>query len=74
MILAMLSVIPMVPGYVTMRGARGIASIANLGGEISLADLSQTSHFVLKALLIFTAIILAPVFTLLVLDRRSERI
>ena len=73
-ILAMLSVIPMVPGYLTMRGARGIASMANLGGEISLADLSETSHFVLKALLIFTAIILAPVFTLLVLDRRSQRI
>ncbi|MEI7938009.1 MAG: threonine/serine exporter family protein [Verrucomicrobiota bacterium] len=73
-ILAMLSVIPMVPGYITMRGARGIASMANLGGEISLADLSETSHFVLKALLIFTAIILAPIFTLLLLDRRSKRI
>lgn len=70
----MLSVIPMVPGYMTIRGVRGVFEMTNLGGEISLSGLSETTHFVFTSTLIFLAIILGPVFTLLLADRKSARI
>jgi len=73
-ILAMLSVIPMVPGYMAIRGVRGIFAITNSGGEISLSGVSETTHFIFTATLIFLAIILGPVFTLHVADRKSARI
>jgi uncharacterized membrane protein YjjB (DUF3815 family) len=73
-ILAMLSVIPMVPGYIAIRAVRGIFALTKPGGGISLSGVSETTHFIFTATLIFLAIILGPAFTLLVADRKSARI